>query len=208
MPQGRDINEAGPKSVTLVTVGDDRTVRIEEHVTSVAQFERVEVDLTGIADWRDMARAIGTAMEQAREAAISEHLVARLRLAGPTPLAWRIRRDLDLLKTEADERASVTGRCWVEKIEVECQAPGMTAASATNPVEELRRLIEAEVVGSPAYQTEVTRIADELRGQLPSELRGLLGSDEATGQSAVDLLVREGAEDVLARLVGGAEARG
>lgn len=208
MPQGRDINESGPKSVTLVTVEDDRKVRIEEHVTSVAQFERVEVDLTGIAEWRDMARAIGAAMEHAREAAISEHLVARVRLVGTSPLAWRVRRDMDLVKTEADERASVTGRCWVEKIEVECQAPGMAATSAANPVQELRRLIEAEVVGSQAYQTEVTRIADELRGQLPAELRSLLGSDEATGRSAVDLLVREGAEDVLARLVGGAEAQG
>ena len=29
-PQGRDINEAGPKSATLVTIGDDRKITIEE----------------------------------------------------------------------------------------------------------------------------------------------------------------------------------
>ena len=29
-PQGRDINEAGPKSATLVTIGDDREITIEE----------------------------------------------------------------------------------------------------------------------------------------------------------------------------------
>jgi hypothetical protein len=33
MPQGRDINEAGEKSVTLVTIYDDRTVEIEERLT-------------------------------------------------------------------------------------------------------------------------------------------------------------------------------
>ena len=40
MPQGRDINEAGAKSVTLVTVRDDRSIHIER-ATSIAQFERV-----------------------------------------------------------------------------------------------------------------------------------------------------------------------
>ena len=42
MPQGRDINEAGEKSVTLVTIRDDRSIEIEERLTSIAQFERVE----------------------------------------------------------------------------------------------------------------------------------------------------------------------
>ena len=47
MPQGRDINEAGEKSVTLVTIRDDRSIEIEERLTSVAQFERLSVDLAG-----------------------------------------------------------------------------------------------------------------------------------------------------------------
>lgn len=205
MPQGRDINESGAKSVTLVTIADDRSVHIAEHVTSIAQFERVDIDLTGIVEWRDMVDAIAKAMEQARDEAVSDHLVARLRVTGTTPLAWRIRRDLDLLKTEADERASLVGRCWAEKIEVDCAAPGLASGSGGNPVLELRRLIEAEVIGSEAYQTEVARIADELRGQLPPESRHLLGSDEETGKAAVAHLVREGADDVLARLLGGAE---
>ncbi|RWH90678.1 MAG: DNA repair exonuclease, partial [Mesorhizobium sp.] len=54
MPQGRDINESGPKSVSLVTIADDRSVHVEERFTSIAQFERVVIDLDGIADWRQM----------------------------------------------------------------------------------------------------------------------------------------------------------
>jgi DNA repair protein SbcD/Mre11 len=208
MPQGRDINEAGAKSVTLVTIADDRSVHLEEHVTSLAQFERVDVALTGIEDWRDMAGAVTAALEQAREDAVSEHLVARLRITGVTPLAWRIRRDLDLLKTEADDRASTVGRCWVEKVEVDCGAPGMPASSAGDPVAELRRLIDADVVQSDAYQAEAARIADELRSQLPLECRSILGSDDESFQAAVAELVREGADDVLARLHAGADAMG
>lgn len=205
MPQGRDINEAGAKSVTLVTIGDDRSIRIEERVTSIAQFERVAVDVTGIDDWRDLVTALARALEQARGDVPSEHLVARLRVMGATPLAWRIRRDLDLLKTEADDRASVIGSCWVEKLEVDCRAPGVAASASADPLTELRRLIDEEVIDSDAYQAEVAAIAEELRTQLPQECRSLLGSDEEAFKATVAALAKDGSEDVLARLHAGAE---
>ncbi|WNJ91529.1 DNA repair exonuclease [Bosea sp. 685] len=205
MPQGRDINEAGAKSVTLVTIGDDRSIRIEERATSIAQFERVAVDATGIDDWRDLVAALARALEQAHGEVACEHLVARLRVTGATPLAWRIRRDLDLLKTEADNRASVIGNCWVEKLEVDCRAPGVAAGSSADPLTELRRLIDEEVIGSNAYHAEVAAIAEELRTQLPQECRGLLGSDEETFKAMIAVLARDGSEDVLARLHAGAE---
>lgn len=205
MPQGRDINEAGVKSVTLVTIADDRSLRIEERVTSIAQFERVAVDATGIVDWRDLVASLAQALEQARGDVASEHLVTRLRVTGATPLAWRIRRDLDLLKTEADDRASVIGSCWVEKLEVDCQAAGMVTGSSADPLIELRRLIDEEVIGSNAYETEVAAIAEELRAQLPQECRGLLGTDEEALKAMIAGLVKDGSEDVLARLHAGAE---
>lgn len=207
MPQGRDINEAGAKSVTLVTVADDRSIRIEERVTSIAQFERVSIDATRIDDWRDLVGALGRVIERARDGLESEHLVARVHLTGATPLAWRIRRDLDLLKTEVDDRASMIGACWVERLEVDCKAPGAAAASRDHPITELRRLIDEEVFRSDAYQAEAVDIAEELRTQLPQECRNLLGADEAAFKAAVTELVKEGVEDVLARLHAGAEAR-
>jgi DNA repair exonuclease SbcCD nuclease subunit len=199
MPQGRDINEAGAKSVTLVTVADDRSIRIEERVTSIAQFERVSIDATRIDDWRDLVGALGRVIERARDGLESEHLVARVHLTGATPLAWRIRRDLD--------RASMIGACWVERLEVDCKAPGAAAASRDHPITELRRLIDEEVFRSDAYQAEAVDIAEELRTQLPQECRNLLGADEAAFKAAVTELVKEGVEDVLARLHAGAEAR-
>lgn len=209
IPQGRDINESGPKSVTLVTVGDDRKVKVEERVTSIAQFERVDVDLSGVDDWKDMVGVVGGALETARADTVSDHLVARLRVTGTTPLAWRLRRDIDLFKGEADERAAVTGNCWVEKVEIECDAPGAapasSASSSASPIMELRRLIDEEVTQSAAYREEVARIADELRGQLPPECRSLLGGDEEAGRAVLASLVREGAADVIARLHAGAE---
>jgi len=200
MPQGRDINEAGVKSVTLVTIDDDRSFHVEERATSIAQFERVSVDATGITDWRDLIAAVTHALETERSKASSEHLVARLQVTGISPLAWRIRRDVDLLKTQADERASMTGSCWVEKLEIACNAPGDAGVAAADPLFELHRLIEDDVLNSPAFQAELVAIVDELRGQLPQEARDAFGADEAAFKVALAHLARDGAENVVARL--------
>jgi exonuclease SbcD len=204
MPQGRDINESGAKSVSLITIADDRSIRVEERVTSVAQFESVPVDLTGIEDWRDMIAALAKTLERARDQVQSEHLVARLRLTGTTPLAWRIRRDPDLLKTEAADRAFVIGKSWIEKVEIDCHAPGAAAEPSADPITELHRLIAEEVVRSDAYQAEVAAIAEELRIQLPAECRSHLGTDEEAFNRVVADLVKDGAEDIVARLHAGA----
>jgi len=203
MPQGRDIGEAGAKSVTLATVGDDGSILIEERVTSVAQFERVAVDLDGVADWRGMVGALERALGEARDRVASEHLVARVRLTGTTPLAWRLRRDVDLLRTEADDRAAGVGRTWIEKLEVDCRPPPAMPDRANgdgaDPFEELRRLM-GEVSEDDAYLTEIAEIAEDLRLQLPRECRSLVGDDPAAFQANLAIAARDGIDDVLARL--------
>lgn len=200
MPQGRDINEAGAKSVTLVTIGDDRAIRIEERAIGIAQFERVSVDVTGIDEWREMIGAVGRALERARAAVASRHLVARLRLTGATPLAWRMRRDADLLKAEAEARAGLVGACWVEKLEIDCRPMEEGATTSSTPLHELRRLIDDEVLGSDAFRRELGLIAEELKGQLPPESRDSFGTDEAGFEALLARHAREGTDEVLARL--------
>jgi exonuclease SbcD len=200
MPQGRDINEGGAKSVTLVTITDDRSIHLEERLTSVAQFESIPIDLTGVEEWRDMVVLLTKAIQRKRDIVQSEHMVARLRFTGPTSLAWRLRCDHDLLKEEATDRAFVIGKSWIEGVEIECRAPGSTTGHVADPMTELRRLIDEEIMQSGAYQAEVSRIFDELRPQLPAECRNLLGSDEESSRKIVEEFVREGSEDVLALL--------
>ena len=206
MPQGRDIGESGQKSVTLVTIADDRSITIEERLISVAQFETVPVNLSGIEDWRDMLDQITTDLQRMRESVASEHLVVRLQLMGRTPLAWRIRGDRDLLWSEVVNHASGVGKTWIEKIDIEGQAPAAGPAAELDPVAELQRLIAQVVRPSAAYQAEIAAVAKDLRAQLPPECRNLLGADEAGFTEALNRLVSEGAEDVLARLHAGSEA--
>jgi DNA repair exonuclease SbcCD nuclease subunit len=200
MPQGRDIGEAGPKSVTLVTIGDDRSINLEERLTSVAEFDRIDIDVSGAEDWRSVVLAIEKKLAGARERVRSQHLVARLSISGSTPLAWRIRRDADLLKAEADERAAGIGRTWVEKLDISCNVPAGDAIDPGDPLIELRSLIANEIAVDAGYEAALIEIAEELRGQLPAECRNIFGEDEAGFRAVLNELGREGAEEVLARL--------
>jgi DNA repair protein SbcD/Mre11 len=203
MPQGRDIGESGAKSVTLVTIADDRSMHLEERITSVAQFESVPIDLTGIERWEDMLEAVTKNLNLARDHTNSEHLVARLRFRGTTPLAWRMRRDPDLLWEDAANR--ITGKSWIEKIEIDCRAPDAEANANADPLIELRRLIDEEVMRSDAYRNEIASIAKELRSQLPPECRDVLGSED-TFEDLIRVLGQDGAEDVLAQLHAAADS--
>lgn len=200
MPQGRDIGEAGPKSVTLVTIGDDRSISLEERLTSVAEFNRVDVDVSGAEDWRNVVRAVEKALAEARAGVRSEHLVARVSVRGETSLAWRIRRDADLLKAEADDRASGIGRTWVEKLDIHCASPEHRLREPGDPIAELQSLIANEISLDAAFEATLIEIAEELRGQLPPECRSMFGEDAASFKATLNMLGKEGAEEVLARL--------
>ena len=201
IPQGRDINEAGPGSVTLATVGDDGEIAIEERVTSIAQFERVPVDVTGMSDWTDVLRAVEVTLGDARNAAVSDHLIARIEIAGTTPLASRLRRDDDLLLDEARQAAASLSQTAIEKVSVDASPPVVPGdASDYDPVEELRGLIEGEVLASEAFRSEVRNIVGDLQRQLPPELRDFLNDGEDANAEMVARIVREGGEHVLARL--------
>jgi hypothetical protein len=171
----------------------------------------VTVNANGIDDWSHLVTAITKALQQAVVGVTSEHLVARLKVTGTTPLAWRIRRDLDQIKAEAEVWAGITGTSWIEKIEADCRAFNAEEGSGADPLTELTRLIDHEVLSSAAFQAEIAAIARELQGQLPAELRRrLYGDDEASFKAAVGAIAQEGAADVLARLQAteeGGEAR-
>ncbi|GEO86165.1 MULTISPECIES: metallophosphoesterase family protein [Alphaproteobacteria] len=201
MPQGRDINEAGPKSVSLVTVQDDRTVSVEERPTSIAEFGRVAVDLSAATAWHEVADSIERAVAGERAASGSSHLVARLMLTGQTPLSWRMRRDRDLLLAEAEQRAESLGRTWIEKIEIRTEPPAETTGKATaDPLIELGALMRDDVAARHGLREDIRQMVKDLRDELPPESRGFAGNDEAQFEAYVDQLLTEGGDDVLARL--------
>lgn len=202
MPQGRDVNEDGEKTVTLVTVNDDRSLTVEERATSIAQFERVSVDLSSAETWRETVELIEEDMGEVRDRTRSEHLVGRLRLTGATPLSWRLRRDRDLLTAEIEQRAEGLGKTWIEKIEIVTTVPVSmpVGSAAVDPVLELGELMRDDIIHQHGVREAVRDIIKELRDDLPPEARGFSGDNETAFEALIDQLLSEGSEDMLARL--------
>ena len=203
MPQGRDIGESGPKSVTLVTIADDGSISLDERITGVAQFERISLDLSGKDEWRDVLRAMKLALEEGRGDAVSDHLIARIDIVGRTPLASRLRRDADVLLGEARQAAAV-GHTSVEKLSVDVRPPIATVpTTGHDPLTELRTLMTTDVLTSNAHRAAARAVVEELQRQLPPELRVTFGDSDAELDRSIARLIRQGGEDVLARFDAG-----
>ncbi len=203
MPQGRYIDEAGPKSVTLVHIGDDRSVECTEHPVNVAQFERVEVDLAGAEEPREMARRVGETLDELRAGVEAEHLVVRLKLTGGTPLNWWLRREPERVETEARHRAGMAGNAWIEKVEIATREPGK-ADSNPGAFGELAKAMRGSAARSEEFRAEADRAMEEIERALPPEARRALGANPEDREATLAGLIDEGREAVLARLRGGA----
>ncbi len=201
MPQGRDIGEAGPKSVTLVTMAQDR-VSIEERIVSLAEFTLADLDISGIEDWHDLSGAVSGVLQDARDRVRSDHAVVRLRMTGAGPLAWQIRRDRDRLSEDAALAARDLKTVWIDKLEDRAragQAPG--EAEDAGPVAELSSLM-ADLSEDPASIRAALELVEHLVKDLPAEVRDRFGQDEDSRAETLDRLLRDGMADVSAALRG------
>lgn len=201
MPQGRHVNEAGPKTVTLVEIADDGSVAIFERHTSIAQFERVSVDVSDVGDWQSALSRIEAALGKASDAALSEHLVARLEVSGTTDLAFHLRRDLDRLLLETRDYLAETGKTFVETIDLQVRAAVIeTASSEHDPFAELRHLMAPNGTGNlDGVKKAARELVEHMQQQLPSDLRDEFGNSDAHLDALVESFMEEGAETLLAR---------
>lgn len=200
IPQGRHINEAGPKSVTYVEIDDDGTVRVDERHTSIAQFERVQIDLTDVDDWSDVVEALEQALKDAFDGLRASHLIARIQLVGRSALSARLRRDRDVLVEEARMAAMHCGSVFVEDVILDVDPPVAVKASLADPVSELRKIISADDNDRSPSIAEAMSLLTNLQKDLPPELRDAFGENEQQSHQIVEHFMKEGAAEVLARL--------
>ncbi|KAF0122457.1 MAG: metallophosphoesterase [Xanthobacteraceae bacterium] len=202
IPQGRDINEAGPKTVSLVTVGDDGTIAVEERAVSTAEFQRVPVDVGGLTQWTDLVTKVATSLERVRDSVDAEHVIVRPHLHGATPLHFRMLRDRDLLLAEAEKAAEQTGRTWIDRLIVEAGPVRSGFADATDPLIELEDLM-GRACADLEIRQQVEELVSMLITDLPPELRDLAGHGDDELSRFIDGLLADGSTEVLAKLAGG-----
>lgn len=201
IPQGRHINEAGPKSVTLCAIDDNRDLHVEERHTSLAEFQRISVDLSGLNEWSDLVRSADSALGEAFDETRSEHLIARVEFSGTTSLAARLRRDADVVLEEVKEAAHRSGSILIERIvnDVRPEAAAIGPVQG-DPINELRGLMQSDALDRSTATEQTLAMLKDLQSRLPPELRDRFECDEDDADGLVDRYLNEGAEDVLARL--------
>jgi exonuclease SbcD len=201
IPQGRHINEAGLKSVSLVTIDDDGVISIEERQTSLVQFERLPIDVTGVSEWSELAGLAEKALFKAQENIKANSVIFRIELHGQTSLAAKIRRDNDVALEEFRLTAQRAGSIFIESIANNVREPELETKSTTSdPVHELRALMQSDNQISPTVDNQLRSILLALQSKLPPELRDKFGSDDQAIDALLESYLIEGSEDVLARL--------
>jgi len=201
-PQARDIGEAGDSTVTLVTVGDDNSVTLEQRVTAPIRFGRVAVDCAGISEWPDLLDALEQAIREAADTPREEPgLVIRPTLAGATPLAWRLARDLDRLTQEARVFAADAG-VLIDRLDLRLTGDDAQMAAAQLP-EDLLRIVMQDLPQDPALAAALVDAAQDISRDLPPDLRDILGQDEAELARICRDLLEQGSPVILSTIAAG-----
>lgn len=188
----------------LVTIRDDRSVEIEERLTSVAQFERLSVDLTGTIEWLEVVTRVRVALEQMRSNVRSRHALARVNLTGASPLSWQLIRDKDLLFAEAQQVAEQLRDTWIEKLDLDVISHGAEAVEdIADPIYELAASMRSDAA-SEAFRAEARAFIQKTIAELPAEGRDFAGKSEDDLDLFLDRALAKGIDQVTARLKVGA----
>lgn len=204
IPQGRDIGEAGPTSVTLVDVADDHAVTLDQRAVASIRFERVDVDCSPAADWSGLLALLEAEIRRiGRVPRAESHLVIRPVLRGTTPLAWRLARDHDRLTEEARAFAAAADGLWIDKLELRLADGGDAPSLAGKGLPgELAAMVLNDLPRDPGLEGALLSAARDLLRDLPPEARDILGQDEADLPGRCRDLLLQGIPAILSRLAG------
>jgi DNA repair exonuclease SbcCD nuclease subunit len=163
-PQGRHINESGPRGCYLVEV-DGHEAHLQFRQTAAISWEAREAEISGLTHLTQVAALLSQMVEEARPQGAAQGLILRLTLTGRGP----VHRELRLLGTLADLLDEVRQQgmsqhpwVWVESF------PLNTAPDLDLPA--LKR-------GSDLAATVLTTLEDtRALGELPPEVQSLLES--------------------------------
>ncbi len=201
IPQGRDIGEAGPKSATLIEIGEHR-IDTREVPTSSVEFVEHTLDISGLDE--DAIRTdLRAAMRDLAGAIASDTGLVRLTLTGHSLRKWQILRDQDMWTETAQAAALETGTLWLEKTRFDLQDDAASSSSGT-AVDELDGMITA-IRQEPAMQAELATRLEAILAELPAQRRAALTPDEDSAKALAQDLAERGTARVLAAMKGAAE---
>ena len=196
MPQGRDIGEFGPKSATLVTIGD--TIGIKEVTTSAVEFRQVQIDATETESDDDLREVLRRRLREMAGNLESDSAVIRLVLTGRAPRRWQILRDQDVWTDTAAQFALETGVLWLDKLLFDLSESAAPGPGPTDELAEIMKTIREE----PGFAETCRADIEGILRELPPGQRARLMPDEAAMDQLAQRLAKIGTARILARMKG------
>lgn len=171
--QGRHVRETGAKGCLLVTLGSGGVER-EFHRLDVVRWERLTVDVTGVAGESELFERVDRTIEKLiRDDGNPDRLLAvRVVLEGATAWHDRIHADPDRYLNEVRSLGHERGRdrLWVERAEFRTRSP-QAASAVEGPIEELLAVID-ELRADPSALADLGEELADLARKLPPEFVG------------------------------------
>lgn len=200
--QGRNIRETGPKGVVLVTVEDGAVVELEHMAVDAIRWAEVLVPIGAATDLTAVELLIREALATAyRMEAADRPLVARVVLAGETPLHGLLLQRCDQLRDEIRAMAAtISDALWIEQVRGETEPPADTGAAVGD---EIWTAI-ADASCDPELRVALTSDLASFFSKIPAELvdSNPLLSRARAGE--FDSLLANAVESLKARLDEGA----
>ena len=208
IPQGRHINESGARSVTLVTLEHGRPPVLDTRDVSIARFERLHHTLTEDADWQSLIRELTERLQALGRECPHGQLIVRVCLDGSSSLAFELYDRQAQLLEELALAIEQDGRIWIEKVELAVSAQAASTAAGDTAASPMTALLDAAaiedaVLASPVLAEVVEAEWNAICKRIPASLREHLGTSEEAQRAKREMLLREGALEVLLRLQAG-----
>lgn len=171
--QGRNIRECGAKGAVIISVEDGRIVGSPRPVAlDAVRWARVEIDVTGLEQERDVQSRIREALREAFDGANGRPLMARVTLAGRTILHGELASRRDQLREDIRGIAiALSDRVWIEKVVVATEPPVEQSAGTAYALEELGSLLATggqDIALTGVFTDEIS----DFLGRIPSDLGG------------------------------------
>ncbi len=178
-PLGRHINEAGERSISLVTLNQGDKPDIRSINLAPVRFERLSVSLDTMDDKKTSYETMLQALNRCRETVDADVLIVRVVLEGHTVLASSYQRDrqslLVALQTEFEHRKDL----WIDSVSARAlQLPdehNNSTATGNSIAAELQTLVSDELLDNVSLQEAVAEDLSLLIKALPPELNEMFG---------------------------------
>lgn len=175
--QGRHIRELGARGALLVTAEDGEITEVERLEVDVLRWQALDIDISLAADRSSAIRLAGQAMVALLQTTPADlPLAVRVRFKGQSAAHLELIRDEQQLRHEVIAQAVAldADRIWIEKVQVDSEAPARAHVSGEDDVLGALAELESLALSAQADREFVTGLQADWQltlAKLPHDVR-------------------------------------